>query len=429
MKFKTQNLQSKKYFLTFSQSAGFTLFYAMLISSLLLAIGLAIFNITYKEFILTSGIRESESAFYAADSALECALYWDFVHDQVSTPAFGFYGDSLASGLVGYWRFEEEPAFQDKAFDSSGQGNVMDVTPISTVRNAGGQIGQSLPFDGMNTFVNASSIRGLSFNDSKEHTISAWIKIPQYPAGKTETEWVLVLGDPADGDGVHRWVIDFSGALSVGDWGGGSVLSSQPLPIGAFTHVAVTYEKDTTLTLYVDGFEVASARGDLFADVFSTPSFTLGEAFVSGGGEMGSDIRFYGELDDVRVYNRALSPEEVLAMANGQSNNIFVEPIGEESEGIELSCARQVINDSDPNIGWVPEGGEGNWKITLPAEPDIGSQTTFDISFDDGTCALVDVFKTVSATGVSSTTVVSRGYNTCDFNNSRRLERAIRAKY
>jgi Tfp pilus assembly protein PilX len=76
---------------------GFTFFYAALVASLLLAIGLAIFDITFKQLLLSSDARESQSAFYAADNGLECALFWDIKHTGLSSPAFGFYGSSLGS--------------------------------------------------------------------------------------------------------------------------------------------------------------------------------------------------------------------------------------------------------------------------------------------------------------------------------------------
>lgn len=56
---------------------GYTLLIAILVSGVVLSIGLAILNITLKEFQLSSFTRESEVAFYAADAGIECALYWD----------------------------------------------------------------------------------------------------------------------------------------------------------------------------------------------------------------------------------------------------------------------------------------------------------------------------------------------------------------
>lgn len=54
---------------------GFTLLYASLIVSLILSISLAIANLTLSQFTLSSAGRESQFAFYNADSGIECALY------------------------------------------------------------------------------------------------------------------------------------------------------------------------------------------------------------------------------------------------------------------------------------------------------------------------------------------------------------------
>ena len=56
---------------------GFTLLFAVLISSLLLSVGIAILDLSIKEFALAAASRESQYAFYAADDGLECGLYWD----------------------------------------------------------------------------------------------------------------------------------------------------------------------------------------------------------------------------------------------------------------------------------------------------------------------------------------------------------------
>lgn len=66
---------------------GYTLLFSVLISSLLLAIGLAILNISTKEVALSSAARESEFAFYAADSGAECAMRWDFQGALATTTA------------------------------------------------------------------------------------------------------------------------------------------------------------------------------------------------------------------------------------------------------------------------------------------------------------------------------------------------------
>ena len=56
---------------------GYTLLFAVLVSSVVLSVGISILTISKKEFLLSSAVRESVSAFYAADSGLECAIKHD----------------------------------------------------------------------------------------------------------------------------------------------------------------------------------------------------------------------------------------------------------------------------------------------------------------------------------------------------------------
>jgi Tfp pilus assembly protein PilX len=62
---------------TQSERGGFALVVAILISSVVLAVGLSMLNITLKQYLFSGIGRESEIAFYAADAGMECGLYWD----------------------------------------------------------------------------------------------------------------------------------------------------------------------------------------------------------------------------------------------------------------------------------------------------------------------------------------------------------------
>lgn len=68
-------LQPKTYHL--EPNCGFAMLFSVLISSLLVVVGLSIFNLTLKELTISTAARESQAAFYAAHAGLECALYWD----------------------------------------------------------------------------------------------------------------------------------------------------------------------------------------------------------------------------------------------------------------------------------------------------------------------------------------------------------------
>jgi hypothetical protein len=72
-----------------SHKRGFTLLLAALVASIVLALGSSIFLIARKQVTLSSLGRDSQFAFYAADTGAECALYWDIKHGAFgsSTPA------------------------------------------------------------------------------------------------------------------------------------------------------------------------------------------------------------------------------------------------------------------------------------------------------------------------------------------------------
>jgi Tfp pilus assembly protein PilX len=56
---------------------GVTLYVALAVTGALLLIGVAVINITVKQLTLSASARDSQVAFFAADSGTECALYWD----------------------------------------------------------------------------------------------------------------------------------------------------------------------------------------------------------------------------------------------------------------------------------------------------------------------------------------------------------------
>lgn len=71
---------------------GFTLLIAVVLTSVALGIGLALLDIAYKQVVLASTAKQSQSAFYAADTLMECVLYYD---QQLNTFAY-----SATSGSV-----------------------------------------------------------------------------------------------------------------------------------------------------------------------------------------------------------------------------------------------------------------------------------------------------------------------------------------
>ena len=56
---------------------GFALYLAIVISGIVIFIGIAVADISFQEVRLSQSGRDSQYAFYAANTGIECALYWD----------------------------------------------------------------------------------------------------------------------------------------------------------------------------------------------------------------------------------------------------------------------------------------------------------------------------------------------------------------
>lgn len=100
---------------TTSKNNGFTLFIAMIVAGVLLLITAGLSNLSIGQAFISSSGRESQYAFYAADTGIECALYWD-----VGNPS-GISAFSTSTGAT---------IFCNK--DANNQGNQWSVGGSST---------------------------------------------------------------------------------------------------------------------------------------------------------------------------------------------------------------------------------------------------------------------------------------------------------
>jgi hypothetical protein len=80
---------------------GFTAFFAVLVSSLTLAVGISIFDLLSRELELSQTAAQSQFAIFAADTAAECALYWDMHYSNGSTNDHGGSKSAFATTTIG----------------------------------------------------------------------------------------------------------------------------------------------------------------------------------------------------------------------------------------------------------------------------------------------------------------------------------------
>ena len=81
-----------------TMNKGFTLFIAMIVMGTLALIAGGVVSLAVRQAVTSSSVRESEVAFYAADTGLECALYWD-VHNFLDPSGNSAFATSTTSTI------------------------------------------------------------------------------------------------------------------------------------------------------------------------------------------------------------------------------------------------------------------------------------------------------------------------------------------
>jgi len=76
-----------KYFKIKNKENGFTLFISIVIMGTVLLIATGVISLAVKQAFISSAGKESQNAFYAADTGVECALFWD-IHNPSGVSAF-----------------------------------------------------------------------------------------------------------------------------------------------------------------------------------------------------------------------------------------------------------------------------------------------------------------------------------------------------
>ncbi|WP_317453992.1 LamG-like jellyroll fold domain-containing protein [Streptomyces sp. TRM68416] len=133
------------------------------------------------------------------------------------------------------------------------------------------------------------------------------------PLGETPTSWRPVLN--IDGDGKLRGEFYLSGAS-----GATPIISPQPVNDGEWHHIVLS-AAETTQSLYLDGAKVGSLSGTVTEQ--SRPYAYIGGGYGSSGwmGLPADTYYFNGDIDEVALYRKPLSAEQVSAHYRAQAEN------------------------------------------------------------------------------------------------------------
>lgn len=270
--------------------------------------------------------------------------------------------------------------------------------------------GHSLAFDGTFSYVQTP------VTISGSYTKEAWINPSQYPA----TAANIITGTNS------ALYIDNNGIL-----GGGNLTEltdpSGPLPIGIWTHVAVTYDASTgVLALYKNGIPVATASSNPFSNDDAQQIGAFNAAFL-----------FAGHIDEVRIWSVARSSAEILSsfLCNIPDDATglvayynFEEGTGEEDNTENILTDLTCNHNDGTLIGFALTGAVSNWSsLQSPAVGSceglvpnirvIGNSECISINVSPSTANGTD-FGTYSSPGIDHTfTITNTGSANLEISN------------
>ncbi|MHC4633418.1 MAG: LamG domain-containing protein, partial [Planctomycetota bacterium] len=208
---------------------------------------------------------------------------------------------STGGPLIGWWKFDE--ANGGITPDSSGRGLhgklVGDAQIISD-----SQRGNVLSLDGDGDYVDLDNPSFWPAGTSAR-SMTGWAKTNTLAVG---WRWIASYGSPVDR---RAMFIGMNGDYLVGGGYNDSVQHNYFWEVGIWNHICLTYD-GTTASLYANGVEVVSvpkswnlflSRARIARQVNDLPEF------------------WDGQIDDVRIYNIALSEDEIKALYGDQDSN------------------------------------------------------------------------------------------------------------
>ncbi len=267
--------------------------------------------------------------------------------------------------LVAWWKLDETSGLN--ANDSSLNDNDGTLSNMAGTEWTDGIIEGALGFDGSNDYM---AIQNFYYDGSSypEVTVTAWIRTTdgsdQIIASYDRNEyWRLEINGNGGGTGQVGWDVRTSG-------GGGQVDSGSTTRVddGQWHHVAGVFDNGT-LIIYIDGNPEAPAYGN---STFGRGNvrygfLSVGSEASSFDGNKGPNNYFNGDMDDVRIYDRALDANEIAQLAETLEFVDFTEAkVSSDDTSITISMPdtnegdlliAAVATDGDTSTSLAPVGG------------------------------------------------------------------------
>lgn len=230
------------------------------------------------------------------------------LYKQNETMANAPQNNKLTNGLVGLWSFNGKDVSGTTAYDRSGQGNNGNIT--GGAKLDAGKVGQGMSFDGVDDQVNVSPAS--SINSLTSLSLSFWAKANDY--GEINQGHLISKVDANSGG--HGWYLNHNITTSRINFGVNfanidlNVAVYNVINFNVWNHWAVIWDGSTTASnvhIYKNGQELSHSSETNGDGAYSSDSAL--NLIIANHGSLGR--HFDGLMDEVRIYNRALSADEV----------------------------------------------------------------------------------------------------------------------
>lgn len=220
-------------------------------------------------------------------------------------------GTVAADNLVGYWHFNSSSGntLQDySGFGHTGIAYKMNSANVSTPA----LVSNGMDFDGVDDYIrieNSSDLRGMA-----QLTVCAWVFI----RSKSAYDGIVVKTDNHvnNGDRTFRMQIDESGDkfryMCFTDVGNETIKSDNTAPLNQWVFIMIWYDGANT-RMYVNA-ELQSSQGTLTGNIHNDSDVRNTVSIGHQQYELNDTNAFDGLIDEVRIYNIALTEEEIRAL-------------------------------------------------------------------------------------------------------------------
>lgn len=213
------------------------------------------------------------------------------------------------NGLVAYY------AFNGNALDGSPFANNGNVNGVQFVYDRKNQENKAAYFDGIDDFVKVPHNGAINFGNNQNYTISCWVKCSTQENIKWTDNYILGKWDP-DPAAPYFITIQNQTSPNQGQCGAGrtdgacghssSINSKQTRIDDDVWHLVVIKKEETVLFVYIDGEKVQQA-----ADNSICNNQNMAPLLIATQGLNKQGGWFKGTLDELRIYNRALTDTEI----------------------------------------------------------------------------------------------------------------------